>query len=284
MRRALLAGRWYPGDPDACRAAIRAHASAERRTSDELGPVRGLVGPHAGWTFSGDCAGRGYRCLADAAPDDVDLVVVFGSHRGPNGPNTVFRDDAWDTPLGPLVTDRALADQAASALALEDEPADPRRPDNAVELHLPFVRELFPDAALLMLGVEASTRAIDVGRTVGELVKDAGRQAVFIGSTDLTHYGPNYGWAPHGTGDDAVRWVREQNDRAFLDAILRDAPDEAVALAVRDQSACCPGATVAAIEATRAYAGQVRPALVDHYLSWEVRPDASFVGYASVVV
>ncbi|MCB9597462.1 MAG: AmmeMemoRadiSam system protein B [Sandaracinaceae bacterium] len=281
MRPAYLAGRWYPGDRDACRAAIADHT---REGASPESALRGLVGPHAGWAFSGDCAGRGYRVLADSAPADVDLVVVFGSHRGPHGPNTVFRDDAWDTPLGPLATDRELADEVARAHGFEDEPARPGRPDNAVELHLPFVRALFEEARLLMVGVEASARALSIGESIGERVRAAGRQAVFIGSTDLTHYGPNYGWAPHGAGPEAVRWVREDNDGGFLEALVADAPERALDHAVAHQSACCPGAAVAAIEATRAYAGAVHPRLVDHYLSYDVRPDASFVGYGSVVV
>lgn len=280
MRPALLAGRWYPGEPGACRTAITAHAL---EVDLPPGSRCGLIGPHAGWAFSGDCAGRGYRALQRSAPAGVDLAVIFGSHRGPYGPNTVFRDDAWDTPLGALETDVALADEIAEALGFDDEPSRPMRPDNAVELHLPFVRAFFPDAKLLMLGVEASRRAMDVGRTVGEDVRAAGRRAVFVGSTDLTHYGPNYGWAPHGGGADAVRWVREENDRGFIDALLADAPARAVDHAGEEQSACCPGAAVAALEAARAHAGAVHPVLVDHYLSYDVRPDASFVGYASIV-
>jgi len=282
VRPALLAGRWYPADEVGCRSAIESYVPAPEPEA-KPGPLHGLIGPHAGWAFSGDCAGRGYRRLVDAAGPDVDLVVVFGSHRGPRGPNTVFRDDAWETPLGPLATARPLADALAESLALEDEPTRPLRADNAVELHLPFVRALFPDAELLMLGIEASPRALELGREVGRRVRAAGRRAVFVGSTDLTHYGPNYGWAPHGDGEEAVRWAREVNDRGFLDAILRDAPADAVRHAVQEQSACCPGAAAAAIEAAREYAGEVRPELVDHYLSWDVRPDSSFVGYGAVV-
>lgn len=281
MRPAYLAGRWYPADRAGCQAEIDA-CCPEPAASAGVG--RGLIGPHAGWAFSGECAGRGYQALAAGAGVDPELVVVFGSHRGPHGPNTVFRDDAWETPLGPLLTDRALADEVHDALGFDDEPSRPLRPDNAVELHLPFVRAFFPHARLLMIGMEASRRAIAFGREVGERVRKGGREAVFVGSTDLTHYGPNYGWAPHGTGPESVRWVREENDRGFLDALLADDLGGAVDHAVEHQSACCPGAAVAAVEATRAYAGAIHPALVDHYLSYDVRPDASFVGYASVLV
>lgn len=280
MRRAFLAGQWYPADPEDCLAAIRNHA---RDVEVRPGRFNGLIGPHAGWTYSGDCAGRGYRQLAESCPSDVDLVVIFGSHRGPSGPNTVFREDAWETPLGPLETAGDLAEEVAFALSLQDEPAAPARPDNAVELHLPFIRAHFEGARLLMLGVEASRNALALGRTVGELVSGRDRSAVFIGSTDLTHYGPNYRWSPHGTGEPSVDWVRDTNDRGFLDALLRDDPGSALDHAVAEQSACCPGATVAAIEAVRAYAGTVTPTLVDHYLSYDVRPSSSFVGYASLV-
>lgn len=281
MRPAFLAGHWYPAAPDACRAAISRHSEGGPQRP---GTFHGLIGPHAGWTFSGDCAGRGYRALAESCTSDVELVVIFGSHRGPNGPNTVFRDDAWATPLGPVSTARDLADEAARSLGLADEPAHPPRPDNAVELHLPFIRAFFEGARLLMIGVEASRTALDIGARVGELVRRSGRAAVFVGSTDLSHYGPNYAWSPHGRSPESVRWVREVNDRGFLDALLRDDPGAAVDHAVAEKSACCPGATVAAIEAVRAYAGAVSPTLIDHYLSYDVRPDESFVGYASLVV
>jgi AmmeMemoRadiSam system protein B len=240
-----------------------------------------MVGPHAGWAFSGDSAGRAYHALATARPD-AELAVVFGSHRGPSGPNTVFRGDSWDTPLGALENDRALADALAEALGLETEPVRPLRPDNGVELHLPFVKYFWPDAKLLMLGIAASEIALEIGRAVGERIR--GRDAVVIGSTDLTHYGPNYGFAPAGRGEAAVRWAREVNDVGFIDALLRDAPAEALRHAREHSSACCPGAAVAAFEAVRAMRGAVHPELLDHTLSYDVRPDASFVGYAGIVM
>lgn len=274
-RRAFLAGRWYPASPEACARAIDAHVG------DASGDATGAIGPHAGWTYSGDCAGAAYRALGDRR--DAELVVIFGSHRGPHGPSTVFVADTWETPLGDLATD-PIAETVRAELGLADEPVSPARPDNAVELHLPFVRRVFPRARLLMLGVEASERALTIGRRVGEMVREAGRAAAFVGSTDLTHYGPNYGWAPHGTGDDAVTWVRDVNDAGFLDALEADDPRAALAHAVEHQSACCPGATIATMEAVRAYAGQISPRVVSHTLSWDVRPDTSFVGYGAIAL
>lgn len=279
-RPAQLAGLWYPGDAASCRAAIERHASGAPPTP---GDHRGIIGPHAGWAFSGDCAAHAYRCLAQSHPD-ATLVVLFGSHRGPAGPNTVFLGDGWETPLGRIPTHAALARRIAIQLKLREEPVNPPRSDNAVELHLPFIKHFFGGASMLMLGVAASHDALVIGRRVGELVRASGEDAVFVGSTDLTHYGPNYGFAPAGVGPSSVEWARRENDQAFLDALLAGDAGAAIEHAVGHHSACCPGAAAAAVEAVRAYRGEIHPQLVEHYLSYDVRPDDSFVGYAGLVL
>jgi 3-isopropylmalate dehydratase large subunit len=76
-----------------------------------------------------------------------------------------------------------------------------------------------------MLGVEASGRALDIGRRTGELT--AARKTVFVGSTDLTHYGPNYELEAAGEGADAIVWTRA-NDAGFLVRVLANDPGGAV--------------------------------------------------------
>ncbi len=283
MRRpAFLAGSWYPRGRDDCRATILEHGASAPAVRG--GPWRALVGPHAGFVYSGKAAAHGYAWLASGL-ERPDLCVVFGSHRGPNGPNTIYRGEAWETPLGDLSTARDLAEElhAKDYLGLEDEPAQPRHPDNGVELHLPLVKHFFPHARLLMLGVAASEDALAIGAAVGEAVRAHGREAVFIGSTDLTHYGPNYAFEPRGSGAAAVRWAREENDRGFIDRLLAADEKGALSHGVDCSSACCPGAAAAALVAARAYGHGPNPALAAHYLSCDVRPSPSFVGYASVL-
>ncbi len=246
-------------------------------------PYRGLIAPHAGFTYSGHTAAHAYAWLAQAA-GSVDLVVIFGSHRGPHGPNTVFTAAGWDTPLGPLTTAMPLAAQLQRDLKLAEEPVQPRHPDNAVELHLPFVRHFFPQAELLMLGVAAGTSALTIGQEVGDAVRRAGINAVFAGSTDLTHYGPNYDFAPAGKGLAAVEWVRNQNDRGVIDATLNRNATQVLAHAEQHQSACCAGAVAATIQALGAYGAQAPATLVEHTLSYDIVPNASFVGYAGIVL
>lgn len=284
-RPASLAGMWYPGDAAACRAAVEKHRTGTRPKD---GSYRGMIAPHAGWAFSGDAAGHAYTWLQQSHPE-ATLVVLFASHRGPRGPHSLFLGDGWETPLGRLPTHRALADRIAAdplagQLELREEPVRPARSDNAVELHLPFIKHAWPDASLVMLGIGANEDALRLGRRVGELARELDEDTVFVGSTDLTHYGPNYGFAPAGLGPSSVEWARRENDPPFIDALLRGDARAALDHALEHHSACCPGAAAATVEAVRAYEGALHPALIDHYLSYDVRPDDSFVGYAGIVL
>ena len=263
-------------------------------------PWKTLIAPHAGWAYSGAAMGAGFRWLAAANPN-VDLVVVFASHRGPDGPNTIYSGAGWETPLGNLLIAQPLAHELKQRLAIVSEPKRPGRPDNAAEVLMPFVKHFFPKAELLMLGVAASDISLSMGEQVAQAIVDANRNAVFVGSTDLTHYGPNYGFSPEGTGEAAAQWVKNVNDRGFIDALLSGNPLESLRHAQSHLSACCPGAALAAWQGAQTLHLNDPNSPADgcevvHYLShykwcWdhrvrdgcEVVPGDSFVGYASLV-
>jgi len=104
-----------------------------------------------------------------------------------------------------------------------------------------------------------------------------------FGSTDLTHYGPNYGWAPQGVGPEAVKWVREVNDQRFLSEVLKLDGTGLLRAAQEDQSACSAGGAAAAVAAARKLGAQ-KAVLQYYYTSYEIMPGDSFVGYAGILL
>ena len=279
MRPSFLAGTWYPATRAACQADIERHAADLRL---EQGAWRGAVVPHAGWRYSGHAMVHTLATLAAARPE-TELIVVFGSHRGPEGPDTIFCAEAWDTPLGPFKVPQALAEGLRARLHLKEEPVSPRHADNGVEVLLPMMRHLWPHAELLMLGIPAAPRALTMGSEVADACRRAGRQPVFVGSTDLTHYGPRYDFLPHGNAAAAVQWVRDVNDVGFIDAIQRGDPLGALQHGCVERSACCPGAAAAALSAAQRFGSIGRVHQVEHTLSYDVAPDENYVGYAGLL-
>jgi AmmeMemoRadiSam system protein B len=108
------------------------------------------------------------------------------------------------------------------------------------------------------------------------------RRVGVVGSTDLTHYGPNYGFVPKGAGAEAERWVRDVNDRRFIDALVSMDERAARDHAVREHSACSAGGAIAAMAFAREQ-GATRGDLVAYRTSREVHLSDSFVGYAAVL-
>ena len=115
-----------------------------------------------------------------------------------------------------------------------------------------------------------------------EIAKALGIHVIVIGSTDLTHYGYNYGFTSHGTGSSAVDWVRKENDRRVIDAMLALEPEKVITEARSNQNACCAGAAATAIE-TAKHLGADRADELAYTTSYDKSPGDSFVGYVGIV-
>ena len=99
IRKAAVAGTWYPGQPAALAAALDGHlAAADRAAADVRGDLVALIAPHAGLMYSGPVAAHAYRLLRDRA---FDVAVLVGpSHFvGFDGVAT-YSSGGFETPFG----------------------------------------------------------------------------------------------------------------------------------------------------------------------------------------
>jgi len=239
--------------------------------------VFGGIVPHAGWYFSGKLAARVF-CLA-AKVTQPQVVMVCGGHLGGDSPPLLVTDEAWETPLGNIPLATEFYEPLRQRLALKEEYPG----DNTIEVQLPLVKHFFPHSKVLAVRGPHSQQAVALGEAVAAVAKELKLSLLAFGSTDLTHYGPNYGWAPKGYGPDAVKWVKEVNDKKFVDLALKlDGPGMLQA-AAQDQSACSAGGAVAAVAAAKKM-GATKTLLVDYYTSYDIMPGDSFVGYMGIVM
>lgn len=275
VRPRMLPPGWYPGSRSGCESEIAKFIQGVKPLPAGLRPYGGMV-PHAGWYFSGKLAARIFYLTAQAVQPQV--VCIFGGHLGGNSPPLLVTDDAWETPYGnvPLATE-FYAPLRARIQVKEEYPGD-----NTIEVNLPFVAHFFPQARVLAVRAPQSAKALELGEAVAAVAQELNQSIMFFGSADLTHYGPNYGWAPKGLGPDAVKWVKEVNDKRFLDHLLNLDALGAIKAANEDQSSCSAGAPAAAIAAAKKM-GATKALLVDYYTSYDVLPGESFVGYGGVV-
>ena len=279
-RKALLAGSWYPGSASGCRAEMLQYL---RDAPEESAIPEGLVGgivPHAGWYFSGQIACNVLHRIS--VPEPPDVFVVFGMHLGPGSPAHIMPEGDWETPLGPLSVDAEFARQLMQHFDFQVETTVIHTPDNTIEVQLPFLRHFAPEARIVPVGVPPGPIATEMGSRVRQIAEELGRRVKVVGSTDLTHYGPNYGFSPKGSGTEAVRWVREENDRAVVEKMLAMDPEGVVREALARQNACCSGAAAAAIAAAKSL-GATEAQTLAYATSYDKNPGDSFVGYVGML-
>jgi len=272
----MLPVGWYPASNAACKAEIENFIAGTAMLPHGTTVYGGIV-PHAGWYFSGKAAARVFYLAAKASQPQV--VCIFGGHLGGNSPPLLVADDAWETPLGDLPLATEFYAPLAKRLTLREEYPG----DNTIEVQIPFIKYFFPNAKVLALRSPHSDAAIELGQAVAAVAKELQVSILTFGSTDLTHYGPNYGWASKGYGAEAVKWVKEVNDKKFIDAALKLDGAGMLKTAAQDQSACSAGGAVAAVAAAKAD-GARKAKLVDYYTSYDIMPGDSFVGYAGIIL
>jgi AmmeMemoRadiSam system protein B len=283
IRKASFAGSWYPSQASACDREIAQFLSGVTESETARASwIAGIV-PHAGGYYSGAVACRVIHTLRSTDPgDSIDLVVIFGMHLHPGSANYMMATGAWETPFGPLPVAEELARALQERFEFQIETPTRFIQDNTIELQLPFVKRLLDPAAVLAIGVPPAERSLDIGRAVVDWARANDRRLKIVGSTDLTHYGPNYEFTPKGTGPGAVSWVRDQNDREVIDAMLAIDPEKVISVGLRHQNACCAGAAATAIAAAK-HAGATRSQTIAYATSYDKSPGESFVGYAGVV-
>jgi AmmeMemoRadiSam system protein B len=207
-------------------------------------PLAAAVVPHAGWYYSGKIA----AAAVSALDRDAETVVVLGGHLPGGMPPLFAEEEGVRTPLGPMYIDAGLRGVLRKELGGRPD----RYQDNTVEVLLPMIRFFFPQAQLLWLRLPAELASFEAGKCIAGAGKALGRKLVVLGSTDLTHYGDNYGFSPRGRGKKALQWVREVNDRAFIDAVEEGVPEKILDRAERDRSSCSAGAVLGALAYARA--------------------------------
>jgi MEMO1 family protein len=289
IRRRALPRGWYPDEPEGLRSLVESWVKGSASLSRG---ALAAVAPHAGWTFSGRIAARAIASTIPIASSEPSTggpqsrsspltVVVFGGHLPSGARPLAAPESSFETPLGALDADLELLDALKKPGILGRGLGADLELDNTVEVLLPLVAAIRPGARILWLRSPNDPSSLELGAALRGAALTVGREIACIGSTDLTHYGPNYGFSPRGGGRAAEAWVREVNDRRFIEALLAIDGREAIARGEAERSACSAGAAAAALAYAQA-AGGVRAELLEYATSLDVRRDESFVGYAAL--
>jgi AmmeMemoRadiSam system protein B len=240
IRRAAVAGTWYPATTGALTQEVDAYLNAADR--GPAGALHAIVAPHAGLMFSGPVGAYAYKA---AAAGEFDVAVLVGpSHYVGFEGAAVWSEGAFDSPLGPALVD------TAGARALEASPVVVKLPaaharEHSLEMQLPFLRRVLPGATIVPVLIGYQRRATIEALAAALAQAFAGRRALLVASTDLSH---SFDAATAATLDARVQRLVEAFDAEGLLELFEQYPESERGRYV----ACGGGAAIAVMMAARA--------------------------------
>ncbi len=287
-RKPIVAGQFYPAQQQQCLFEIEQDLGQSRLRTILPQQIDGGIVPHAGWFFSGQLALMVFSAIKQQH-EQVDTFVLFGAAHGyPSVIPALFDSGQWQTPMGTIEVDEELANEVlATAAAIADHLA--HRHEHSIEVQVPFIQYLFEDSKILPIITPPAKESIRLGTAIGEIIKNKkDKKIVCIGSADLTHYGPSYGFEPMGTGPKAIQWAHETNDKIVIDLAVQLEPENILQTAEEHYNTCGAGAiaaTVAAVKTIGKTAGRVIGQTNSSQIMQEKldRSGDDSVGYAGII-
>lgn len=181
IRQAAVAGMFYPGS----RNRLQKQLSELIVETEEKKTIMGLVSPHAGYVYSGGCAGCGFGQIR--IPDQIIILGV--NHRGFGHPFAVDGNDAWETPLGQCEIDQSLRSELVENSKIFAIDSDAGREEHSLEVQVPFIQYLNSSAKIVPITVSSMDEELLLagGKEIADCLEKF-NDVLLVASTDMSHY------------------------------------------------------------------------------------------------
>jgi len=225
VREPAVAGSWYPGDEKRLRQVVDDYL--EKAEVPELeGEVVAIIAPHAGYMYSGKCAGYAFKPVVGKKFSRV--IVLAPSHRASFHGASIPDYTHYKTPLGLIEVDKPVC-QALLKERLISTHSEAHRDEHSLEIELPFLQRAIGDFKLvpILIGKMDKDEYYLLG---GALKKYLSEDTLLVVSSDFTHYGPDFGYLPFTTDvkanlnkldQGAIERISDRDLEGFVEYIAR---------------------------------------------------------------
>jgi AmmeMemoRadiSam system protein A len=169
-RPPAVSGAFYPSAPAQLSRDIDRYLR-ESKSHTLSGDLVALLVPHAGYTYSGAVAGEGFRQLKGG----WKTVVLLGpAHHLPVKGAALWSKGVFQTPLGPVPVDEALAQKLLAGTALVRDMRAPHEEEHSLEVELPFLQKTLGKFQIvpLLLNTDDPEVCRHIGQAIGQIIRE----------------------------------------------------------------------------------------------------------------
>ncbi len=268
IREEAVAGMFYSAEEDELRRQISLllEANIPRKHYKN---VIGIISPHAGYVYSGRSAAYAYNVLKNDVQFET-AIIISPSHREYFQGISIYKGDAYKTPLGVISINKTLAEtiiENGNHIYFGNEG---HGAEHALEVQLPFLQMIQDNFSIVPIVIgDQSTKYVD--DLAYSLSKSIGKNIVVIVSSDLSHFHEK------GKADQLDSIIEEHINNYDYEKLMGD-------LKAKKCEACGGGGIVALMKAANLQA-ESKAKVISYTNSSEVSGDtSSVVGYLSAVI
>lgn len=182
IREPVVAGQFYPANPDQLRKSIRAFVKESAPPTE----AKAIVSPHAGYIYSGSVAGRAY-----SAVNLPKRIAILGpNHTGRGKALSLYPCGQWNTPLGPAGIDEGLNRSLLQECSLLAEDSAAHAGEHSIEVQIPFLQVLAGAFAFsaICVGTADYSSLEALGHALARAVKSSPDPVLIVVSSDMNHF------------------------------------------------------------------------------------------------
>lgn len=155
IREAIFAGIFYPEDKS------KLLRDVNRVLDEEAVPATNalaIISPHAGFEYSVAAQGAAWKSVSSR---QLERVIILASRRSDRQASVYLPESTvFKTPLGNIKVDAGFCAELESCGTIFDTDDIPHLEAHAIELQLPFMKRLFPEALLVPIIVGGNDGAV----------------------------------------------------------------------------------------------------------------------------
>ena len=216
IRKASHAGSWYSDSRGTLESELTSYLSPVPVTQPN---TRLIIGPHAGFAYSGPTAAWAYKQIT---PSAFTTVFLLGpSHHTYIEGCFLPCSSQYATPLGNLPVHSEIVEELRNTgkfgvLRKRDE-----EKEHSLEMHLPFIRKVFENREIsivpIMVGNLNKESTVEYGAILQKFLRNP--QILFVISSDFCHWGDNFDYKPYERSKGQIFEFIESLDRTGIEFI-----------------------------------------------------------------
>lgn len=199
-----VAGIFYPIDKDELLMQLDALLD-NVKSEKELSHISTIQVPHANYVYSGETAAYAYKQLESKQYKTVIIIGV--SHQIIFDGIAIYKEPTFETPLGKIKIDVDYSNNLRKSFEFsEDIGTELFLIEHSIEVQIPFIQSVLPDAKIVMLMVSETNRD-SLNNLAKVLANNHSNETLLVASSDLSHY--------------HLEEIAREKDSVTIDSILK---------------------------------------------------------------